>query len=263
MKTNNFRFPYLWLSGVLLLGLFFLPFCSKDPKPDDNGGTTPPIDITVYAEISHNGFTIKILDYLKNTPDARRALDLIKDNIDTMAAILPDTFYRAMQKNPVWVEKDICPKGAAWYHISRDWLLQNNMNPDKAKSVEICNYVNYVEWTEMHQPFMLLHELCHQYHDISLTFDHPGIIEAFEHAKATGLYKNTQYHHGNGIYSTVAQAYALTNHHEYFAELSEAFWGENDYFPFNRQELKEYDPMGYHVLEKIWTLDGQLILNSY
>jgi len=30
-----------------------------------------------------------------------------------MAAILPDTFYRAMQKNPVWVEKDICPKGAA------------------------------------------------------------------------------------------------------------------------------------------------------
>lgn len=247
-----------------MCGLLSVTCCSREePLPDTNGNGSTPIDTSVYAEITHNGFTIKIPDYLKNTPDARRALDLMQDNIDTMAAILPDTFLRAMQKNPIWMEKDIKPDGAAWYHVSREWLLQNNMNPDKAKSVEICNYVNYVEWTERHQPFMLLHELCHQYHDISLTFDHPGIIEAFEHAKATGLYKNTQYHHGNGIYSTIAQAYALTNHHEYFAELSEAFWGENDYFPFNRQELKEYDPMGYHVLEKIWTLDGQLILNSY
>ena len=53
-------------------------------------------------------------------------------------------------------------------------------------------------------------------------------------------------------YSTTASAYALTDHKEYFAELSEAYWGRNDYFPYTRQELKTYDPTGFAVLEQIW-----------
>ena len=42
------------------------------------------------------------------------------------------------------------------------------------------------------------------------------------------------------------------DHKEYFAELSEAYWGRNDYFPYTRQELKTYDPTGFAVLEQIW-----------
>ncbi|CAL1152904.1 unnamed protein product [Cladocopium goreaui] len=50
--------------------------------------------------------------------------------------------------------------------------------------------------------------------------------------------------------------YAATNHKEYFAECSEAYFStkrfRNDYFPYIHEELKAYDPVGYAMCEKIW-----------
>lgn len=157
-----------------------------------------------------------------------------------------------MRTRPIWLEKNIGDGGAAWYHISKDWLIENKMNPEKAKCVEIKNYVNYVNWSELNQPFMLLHELAHLYHDIELTYDHKGILDSYNNAKTKNLYLNVQRHDGFERYSTAAKAYALNNHHEYFAENTEAYFGKNDYFPFTKEELKEYDPMGYEVIDKIW-----------
>ena len=34
----------------------------------------------------------------------------------------------------------------------------------------------------------------------------------------------------------------LTDHKEFFAEMSEAYFGMNDFFPFNRAELKREEP---------------------
>jgi hypothetical protein len=39
---------------------------------------------------------------------------------------------------------------------------------------------------------------------------------------------------------------------EYFSEICEAYWGENDYFPFNYEDLKAYDPQGFALMEKVW-----------
>ncbi len=36
--------------------------------------------------------------------------------------------------------------------------------------------------------------------------------------------------------------YALTNYKEFFAETPEAYFGVNDFFPFNRAGLKEAEP---------------------
>lgn len=46
--------------------------------------------------------------------------------------------------------------------------------------------------------------------------------------------------------------YALNNSQEYFAETSEAYFGTNDFFPFVRAELKEHDPRGFGLMEKVW-----------
>eukprot|EP00438_Fugacium_kawagutii_P025459 Skav225623 [mRNA] locus=scaffold4894:228594:230189:- [translate_table: standard] len=50
--------------------------------------------------------------------------------------------------------------------------------------------------------------------------------------------------------------YAATNHKEYFAECSEAYFSSqrfrNDYFPYIHEELKAYDPVGYALCESIW-----------
>ena len=46
--------------------------------------------------------------------------------------------------------------------------------------------------------------------------------------------------------------YALSNHKEYFAESTEAYFGVNDFYPFVRAELKEHDRPMFDLLEKIW-----------
>jgi hypothetical protein len=46
--------------------------------------------------------------------------------------------------------------------------------------------------------------------------------------------------------------YALTDQKEFFAEMTESYFGVNDFFPFNRAELKEAEPAIYALLRDIW-----------
>ena len=39
---------------------------------------------------------------------------------------------------------------------------------------------------------------------------------------------------------------------QYFADLTEAYFGKNDFFPFNREDLKKYDPTGYQLMKTVW-----------
>lgn len=48
------------------------------------------------------------------------------------------------------------------------------------------------------------------------------------------------------------EAYALTNELEYFAELSEAYLGRNDFYPYVRKDLEKYDPKGYELMKNTW-----------
>jgi hypothetical protein len=44
----------------------------------------------------------------------------------------------------------------------------------------------------------------------------------------------------------------MTNEKEYFAECTEAFFGANDFFPYNTEELKKHDPEMFEVLKQVW-----------
>ena len=44
----------------------------------------------------------------------------------------------------------------------------------------------------------------------------------------------------------------VKNAAEYFAELSEAYFGKNDFFPFTRDQLEKHDPVGFEMLKKAW-----------
>ena len=98
---------------------------------------------------------------------------------------------------------------------------------------------------------MLLHELIHAYHDRVLDFDHPAIVEAFKRVVKEKKYESVRHIRGG-----MTRHYALTNHKEFFAELSETYLFANDYFPFVRPELKEYDPETHTLLRRIWS-DGK------
>ena len=66
------------------------------------------------------------------------------------------------------------------------------------------------------------------------------------------LYTNVQYHGGNQNYSTVEDAKVLTNQREYFAELTETYFRINDFFPFVKSDVQNYDPVGFEMIAAAW-----------
>jgi hypothetical protein len=94
---------------------------------------------------------------------------------------------------------------------------------------------------------VILHELAHAYHDQVLGFDEPRILAAWEAFKADGRGDATLLFDGSRV-----KHYGLTDHKEFFAEMTEAYFGSNDFHPFNRAELKTDYPDIFALLTAIW-----------
>ena len=96
-------------------------------------------------------------------------------------------------------------------------------------------------------PYVVLHELAHSFHDQVLGFDQPAIIAAYNDVKEKGIYEKVLLYTGATV-----RHYGLSNHKEYFAEATEAYFGVNDFYPFVRAELKQHDPGMFSLMEKFW-----------
>ncbi|MFA7116392.1 MAG: hypothetical protein WC140_04065 [Bacteroidales bacterium] len=238
----------------ILLTIFSVVGCSNKGETQENiDPNTPdyPQNYIGFSDIKYKDFTFRVNNIIFNESDANSSIEFLKAKIDTIYTLIDISYIKKICKNPIWVEKNI-NNGGAWYNPSYDWLKENNMITAKAKCVEITNYKHFVAWMKLNQPYSLFHELCHLYHDQVLGFDYPLIIEAYNHANDSGMYRNISYFSGNGIYIKKDKAYALTNHKEYFTETCEAFFGFNDYYPHNNAQLKDYDPQMYQILKNIW-----------
>jgi len=152
---------------------------------------------------------------------------------------------------PIFMDWDTT-SGAAQYHPSKSWLVANDYLPEKAKCIEISNIPNFINWTNQNQPYMVLHELAHAYQHRVLDNNSTIINNAYKNAVSNNLYTNILYHKGDGEQFTKESAYALTNEKEYFAELTEAYFGVNDYFPFNGKDLMKYDTIGFKAVVAVW-----------
>ena len=97
------------------------------------------------------------------------------------------------------------------------------------------------------QPWVILHELAHAYHDQKLSFDEPRIVAAYDRFKQSGHGDAALLYNGKRV-----KHYGLTNQMEFFAELTESYFGVNDFYPFNRAELLQAEPEIHALLKKIW-----------
>ncbi|XGV98146.1 MAG: hypothetical protein ACAF41_04255 [Leptolyngbya sp. BL-A-14] len=202
---------------------------------------------SVYQQASVNGFTVLINpSVLKHPPQAKAMWQELNLQLNAIVRVMPAKPLAALRKVRLWVEW-ANREGAAEFHPSAVWLSQHGYNPDKAGGVEVSNTRNFVQWSHTDQPWMLLHELAHAYHFRVLGDTYGGIQRAYQHAVQQGLYQSVAYVKGGK-----KKAYALTNETEYFAELSEAYFGKNDFYPFTRAELKTYDPVGYQLMQTAW-----------
>jgi len=206
-----------------------------------------PEPTSVYQKQSIHGFTVLINPVVRTQPQASRAMQAeLTAQLAAISQVMPTKPLSALRKVWIWVEWDN-REGAAEFHPSVEWLRQHGYNPDKAGCVEISNTRNFVQWSRSNQPWMMLHELAHAYHHRVLGDANAEVQQAYHHALNQGLYQSVSYSKG-----PAQKAYALTNAKEYFAELSESYFGKNDFYPFNRTQLKTYDLRGYQLMEKSW-----------
>lgn len=202
-----------------------------------------------YRARNVHGWTVNIQKrLLREKRDAgARAYAIVTDQLSQLTRGIPAKQLKQLQQVPIW----ICDRsdGPIHYHPQRDWLIKNGYNPDKAQAIDISQ-VNNIIRSEHTQPSVLLHELAHAYHDQVLGFDHPDIITAYKQAVKSGNYESVL-----GIRGKQVKHYALTNEKEYFAECTEAFFATNDFYPFVRAELQQFDPTMYQTLVKVWGVD--------
>jgi hypothetical protein len=121
----------------------------------------------------------------------------------------------------------------------------------KANNIEILNMRHLTEKWQPGKPseqIVLLHEMCHAVHSHILGNKNPIIMAAYNQAMDRQLYQDVKHESGRS-----ARAYASTSDHEYFAELSCAYLDRCAWYPFTREELKEYDAVGFKLMEEIWT----------
>jgi len=203
---------------------------------------------SVYRRESIQGFTVLFNPQLRAHQAAAQDLQAeLARQLKQVSEVVPAGALDALRKVRIWVEWNKRRNVAMEFHSSAKWLEENGYNPEKAGDVEIANSLHFVNWSRAGQPCMLLHELAHAYHFRVLGERHPGIAAAYQLALASKSYEAVEHVHGGK-----RRAYALNNHKEYFAELSEAYFCKNDFYPFTRADLRNHDPAGYNLLQQLW-----------
>jgi hypothetical protein len=180
--------------------------------------------------------------------EGARALAMLANHLQRIKILVPAGTLAKLQQLEIWIEHSHPTLKAKQYHPDRGWLVANKHDPRLTRKVHIPQAADLLSREQMlKHPAVILHELAHAYHDQVLGFDHPEIVAAYEKAKAAGNYESVLAHTGKKV-----KHYGLTNHKEYFAEATEAFFYRNDFYPFVRAELKEHDPTLHDVLITIW-----------
>ncbi len=180
------------------------------------------------------------------------ALALLRTQLADIARVVPAPALAKLRETRLWFSPEyLGVRPTAEYHPDAVWLRQHGRAPEMAKGVEFTNVRAYERETDR-MPWFVLHELAHGYHDRVLGFDQAEIRAAYEHAKANRLYDRVERHNGNGLPNTFERAYAMTDHKEYFAESSEAFFGRNDFYPWTRTDLEKHDPQMFELLKRVW-----------
>lgn len=209
----------------------------------------PRARVQGYRNRSLVGWPMRISRELRDSKPEKTALalKLIKQQLQHLTYILPAESLAIIQDVPIWLSppyKGIRP--TAEYHPGGQWLEQQGRRPELVECVELTN-IEIFEREYKRMPMLMLHELAHAYHHQFLGFGHPEINQAYEQAKASGIYESIL--RGNG---KMERAYGLNNAREYFAETTEAFFGTNDFYPFVRAELHQHDPRMEATLAKVW-----------
>jgi hypothetical protein len=206
---------------------------------------------SAYTPRQVEGWTVRVDDRLLRPEQdelRRTALRFLENKLADITVVVPPDRLAKLRAVTIQLDLNYGKLVPMQYHPSAGWLKDNGYSPDLAKCVHVPRAADLATKRNINeQPWVILHELAHAYHDQVLGFDDPRVKEAYDRYKKSGRGDKTLLHTGRRV-----KHYALTDHKEFFAEMTEAYFGSNDFFPFNRAELKESEPQIYDLMVQVW-----------
>jgi hypothetical protein len=223
---------------------------ASEPREHQPAQPGPPKP-TSHTVRDIEGWKVRVDDRLLQPPDdalGDRALRFLEQKLSDIKEVVAGDRLEKLQSVTIVLDLTHGNLRTMQYHPSAGWLEANGYSADLEKCVHIPQAADLpTRRNIVEQPWVVLHELAHAYHDQVLGFDEPRIREAYERYKRSGrgdaalLYDGTRVRH-----------YGLTDPKEFFAEMTESYFGVDDFFPFNRAELLTAEPEIYELLRTIW-----------
>jgi len=234
-----------FLQPILLVAILFVStgigFSEEPAKPTSR---------TLHTLEGWQVFVDDRLFEAENSEQGKLALRLLSDALFNIAFKVPENRVEKLRQVKIYLDLSHGKLTSAQYHPSARWLTDNGYDAELVKSVHIPVAASFASKDTQHvQPWMVLHELAHAYHDQFLEngFENKPIRQLWKATLESGKYEQTLHINGN-----TTKHYALTNQMEFFAEMTESYFGQNDFYPFVRGELKVDYPECYELIQKIW-----------
>jgi len=252
LKRDGITAALLLVSIVTTLAALSAATNATDAKPDAKKETHQKVRFDPVIK-NIEGWTVHVDPQMLEGEHAEagaRALTMLANHLQRIAILMPEDRLEKIRKVGIWIEHDHPDINTepGPYHPSVGWLTARGYDARLAKKVHVTRAASLLERHHMiKHPAVILHELAHAYHDQVLGFDEPRIKAAYDKAMKAGIYDKVLLYTGQKV-----RHYAATNHKEYFAEGTEAYFYRNDFYPFVRAELKQHDPVLHDLLEEIW-----------
>lgn len=204
---------------------------------------------TTYSKIVIEGNQVYLSsDLTSKVKKSNATVDFLRSKLQAIYRNTPRKHHPFFKSIKIWIEDETQNVHRLVYYPSGKKVHGVGNDPRKARSIVIHNAESYLA-TAKNQPWILLHEFSHAYFHQILKGKFMPVQNAYKNANQKGLYKKISKNDG-----TIVDSYALTDYREYFAELTESYFGENNFYPFTRLELKNYDPVGFRAIKKAWNI---------
>jgi hypothetical protein len=206
---------------------------------------------TAHTKRMIEGWTVRVDDRLLKGEGAvrgERALKLLTARLVAITTVMPEKALAGLRA--VNIELDLDYPGLTFmqYHPDVDWLKEQGYSEALAKCVHLPDVEDFLSPFENHRmPWVVLHELVHGYHDQVLGYDEHRIKAAWKKFRAGGKYKSVLTNRWG-----MHEHYALTSPMELFAEMTESYFGSNDFYPFVAGELQQAEPEIFALMAEIW-----------
>ena len=206
---------------------------------------------TAHTARQIEGWTVQVDNRLLAGSDAelgQRAQRVLADRLAEIKTVMATDRVEKLQRVSIWLDLTHGSLTSMQYHPNPVWLRNHGFTTNLAKCVHIPDTTRFLKpHHQQQQPWAVLHELAHAYHDQVIGFEDAELKTAWQHIRASGKFDSVLH-----IDHRMQKHYALTDQKEFFAEMSEAYFGMNDFYPFNRAELRRDFPDLFALLQKIW-----------